>query len=412
MENILGKILDCTKLKICQKNYNNVLFRLSKKINNNEPLNVVFIVSENQKWGYQSLYDLFKNDKLFKPLILINLHRDIHKRKIKRKLNISENVEFFKQKGLDLDLLYEDKKYKNLFAFNPDIVFYDQQWGLVTKYKPFNVSKYALTCFVPYGFSMLNYKGDYNNHFHRYLFKYFIPYESNIKRFESYRKGNSYNCEVVGYPKFDSYNDEKTIDLTLYWKIPQNKKIIYAPHHSFAKNSLKMATFDKNGKFILEYAKSHPETTWIFKPHPCFYSSVIKNKVMTKQELDNYYSEWSKIGKVYKSGDYLEIFKTSDLMVTDCCSFLGEYLPTLKPLIRLSRTDSTPLNSTGREIVDNYYEVFNNKELNEMLNKIVKITEDEKSQTRKECCEKLFKSNAFIAEKIINIILNSIKIKG
>ena len=408
MGNILGKIIDCTKLKICQKNYNNVLVRLNKKINNNEPLNVVFIVSENQKWGYQSLYDLFKDDKHFKPLVLINLHRDIHKRKIKRKPNISENVEFFKQKGLDFELLYEDKKYKNLFDFNPDIVFYDQQWGLIRKYKPFRVSKYALCCFIPYGFSILAYKGVYNKRFHRYLFKYFIMNKDDISRVEGYQKGNSNNCELVGYSKLDTYINDNNIDKSKLWKNPDNKKIIYSPHHSFAPDSLKMATFNKNGRFILDYAKNNPDTSWVFKPHPCFYSSVLKNKIMTKKELDDYYGEWAKIGKVYEQGDYFDIFKTSDLMITDCCSFLGEYYPTLKPLIRLSRADSTPLNSTGEKIVDNYYEVFDNEELIKIIDKIIKKNEDEKFEKRKELFNKFINSEISTAQKIKDSLLNSI----
>ena len=65
--------------------------------------------------------------------------------------------------------------------------------------------------------------------------------------------------------------------------------IIYAPHHSFAPSHLNFATFKWNGKYILEYAKSHPEFKFVFKPHPQLKTRMIKRHIMSEKEVDNYF---------------------------------------------------------------------------------------------------------------------------
>ena len=61
-----------------------------------------------------------------------------------------------------------------------------------------------------------------------------------------------------------------------------------------------------------------------------------------------------------------------------------------------------------KKIVDNYYEVFDNDELNKIIDKIIKKNEDEKFEKRKELAEKLFNSEISTAQKIKDSLLNSI----
>ena len=82
----------------------------------------------------------------------------------------------------------------------------------------------------------------------------------------------------------------------------QSKKyIIYAPHYSVKNSELKLGTFDWNGKFILEYAKKHPEFDWIFKPHPLCKHNFIRSKIFKNmEEVNNYYNEISNTAKRYR----------------------------------------------------------------------------------------------------------------
>ena len=43
----------------------------------------------------------------------------------------------------------------------------------------------------------------------------------------------------------------------------------------------------KYGKDILDYAKSHPEINWVFKPHPRLRTELTYSNVWTKKEVDD-----------------------------------------------------------------------------------------------------------------------------
>ena len=214
----------------------------------------------------------------------------------------------------------------------------------------------------------------------------------------------------IGYPKLDAYllpyNSENN-----YWKDNNKIKIIYAPHHSFEKSELNIATFKKNGEYILDLAKKYcDKTTWIFKPHPRFKYALLKNKIMNEDEIQNYYQEWKKIGNVYESGNYFDIFKTSNLMITDCASFLGEYLPTLKPLIRLVNEQGLNLNSIGKLITQGYYQVDNNVSLEKTLVDLISNNTDPYLPKRKEANNIFFNNKTSSSEKIFNTLLKICKI--
>jgi len=67
----------------------------------------------------------------------------------------------------------------------------------------------------------------------------------------------------------------------------------------------------------------------VFKPHPRLKYELVQHGIMTMAEADEYYDAWRSIpnASVYEQGNYFGLFVESTLMITDCISFLGEYLP-------------------------------------------------------------------------------------
>lgn len=378
-----------------------------KRIKNKKgKIKVGFILSENCKWGYQSLYDLFKNSDRFEPIVLITLLTTVHNGIDKTRYNSEENYEFFKSRGMNVEYLYENDKYKDLKPFGLDIVFYDQPWSMPEKYHPSTVYKYVLPCFCSYSYEVLHDTDNYFTNFHAFLYRYFIEHEMNYKRYQRYNKFAKDNCVVVGYPKLDVYLDKKEAKCGA-WKSSDKFKVIYAPHHSFD-NSLLLSTFLENHNEILNLAKSNPDTTWIFKPHPRLKFALLKMNVMSEEEIDNYYNEWAKIGAISTQGDYFDIFKTSDLMITDCCSFLAEYLPTEKPLIRLINRKSKPLNFLGDKITSEYYYAHNKEELNTLF-KELKAGNDYKKEERLKLIQEVIDLNTPASNKIYSYFEELIK---
>ena len=61
--------------------------------------------------------------------------------------------------------------------------------------------------------------------------------------------------------------------------------VIYSPHWSLGNTPLKYATFDWNGRQILEFAKSHPEIKWVFKPYPILKGRIVEVGLMSEEEV-------------------------------------------------------------------------------------------------------------------------------
>jgi CDP-glycerol glycerophosphotransferase (TagB/SpsB family) len=180
---------------------------------------------------------------------------------------------------------------------------------------------------------------------------------------------------VTGHPKLEAYNRHEKIQ-------GDKRTIIYAPHHSFDFSWLNFATFHWNGVEILNFAKEHPEFNFIFKPHQGFRKRVVKYGVFTEEQAKNYYEEWEKIGTVYDKGDYFDLFVNSDCLITDCGSFLAEYLPTKQPVIHLINENSFEHSPALKKASSNYYKVKNLEEMNEAFQKVLVQEEDPLREAR------------------------------
>lgn len=395
-------MLDSLTALLCRSNYKKVLKRI-RKSKGSKPVKVLFLVTENSKWGYQSLYETFEKDKDFEPLVVVSILQDVHKGKDKIRMNLEENYDFFKSRGMKVEYGYKNRKYIDLREFNPDIVFYEQPWGLPHIHRPPKVSAYALCAYISYGIANNPKVLQGKKVFFTSLWKFFIAHECLLKEYYETLPDLKGIIEVTGHPKLDVYEnylEEKHEKFT----------IIYAPHFSVGESLLHFSTFDWSGYFILEWAKNHPEINWIFKPHPNLKSHFIKTGYMKPQEVEAYFEEWQKIGKVYTQGDYFNLFKNSDGMITDCSSFLTEYFITNKPLIHLVSHNGVPQNILNQIISDNYYKVFNTQSLEAFLDEIFIKKNDFMHSSRKKEIMKLFRGNFQSADRIFQCINKQLEV--
>ena len=355
---------------------------------NKRKIRIAFLVNENEKWCCQSLYDKLKRSNHFSPMIFLTSLLDKNEEKYKK------NVEFFKRNCGEIQIVYDAKakKFESLRKYSPDIVIYQQPWNIAKKQNLFSIRSFALAIYIPYSFAnkyeLVNKK---LLDFHYILFREYISHNYIYEEYKKkgYKKNN---LKVVGYPKLEQYLDDEN---------SEKKYVIYAPHHSIEENTIKLGTFNWNGKFILEYAKKHPEFNWIFKPHPFCKRTFLRAKIFrNEKELNDYYDEWSKIGIVYDKGNYIALFKQSKCLITDCGSFLTEFLPSKSPVINLKRTDSLPLSELTQTIAKSYYKVYNIEELKKSFYDVLEKDIDTKKEERL----KLIKDLNLITNASDNII--------
>ena len=379
-------------------NYLSVIEKLKTK---KSKIKAVFLVSENQKWNWQSVYDDMLHSPDFEPLVLItNIWL---KRKTDIRLSestLQENYDFFKNKGMNVEYAYDNSTdtYYPLDKFGADIVFYQQPWNIHPIQNLEETSKYALSCYVPYGIPVCDIGSEYDINFYRKVWAYFEINQDMYDFLETKDKDLVKNHVVCGHPKLDTYFNKVTCDKA-------EKYIIYAPHHSFFPAHLNLATFKWNGEYILNFAKTHPEYKFVFKPHPWLKATIIKRHIMTKDQVENYYNDWKKIGVYCNDADYFDLFKKSSLLLTDCASFIVEYFPSTHPVIHLRNRFSPKFLPFVEKITDCYYKVFDLKTLKTVLNSLLVENNDFLEEKRL----KTINNMKFLEQKCSQRILNYLR---
>lgn len=371
--------------------------KVLKKLKNKSVLKVVFYVYDSCKWKCQTIYDEMLKNPRFEPLIIVtkNVAKNLDNPSYQTKEEIIETFEFFKSKGMNVELGYDFDKNKHIpfEKFNPDIIIYQHPWYVETSQGPVVCSKFALTAYVPYDIPTTVLPSEYNLRFYQYVENFYV-FNNELKEFYAPRMDNKgINLKAVGVPSLDMLTEQKN----------QKNYVIYAPHWTINHaNTIAYGTFTDNGQFILDYAKKHPEYNWVFKPHPMLKKAIIDNKFMTQEEVENYYSEWGKLGKACYDGDYYDIFNDSKLMITDCSTFLIEYLVTGNPIIRLVSKNAPDYNINAQIAVENCYNSENNSDLEQILDTVLIKELDTMKEARIEAA-KCFKANA--TENIIQDLL-------
>ena len=387
----LRENLDFAKVLVCNHNYTLQIRRLRRK---QGKIRVLFIVSEISKWKEQKLYEEMERSEIFDPLVGISAwNKQMGLSNEELELVHKRAEAFFDQLGdrhvRTVTCDNQLRVYHDLSDFSPDIVFYTEQWSPCEKQDPCTVSEYALTFFAPY------YVGDYchmqfdcHQLVQRLSYGYFCLNETLCHEYRKSLRLDFHSCHFIpsGHPGLDYFTEEDTAE-------GKNEYVIYAPHFSFPNPKSPdfdehLSTFDWNGREILEYAKSHPEMKWVFKPHPILREWILDSGFMDAEELADYYSAWASIGIVCENGNYQDLFIRSRVMITDSGSFLTEYGATGKPIIHLICAENTmkPIEAV-KPVWDTYYKVHNLEEMYETFNLVLERGCDPNNEMRQVAVE-------------------------
>ena len=363
------------KIASFNKKYQKTLKRLKIKVLNKEKIRVAFYVNDS-KFKTQKLFNLMKKNSYYHPFVLVGKNSvQENSAEYQTQEQIQKIFDYFKKNKMEVYFAYdfESNKPIPLKTFKPDIIFYSRQYALAKEHKIDVIADYSLPVYVPYFVPNSPLAVEAGSEFHNLLWKYFILNAETKANYSPVMQNKGKNLVVTGHPILDVYLEQMK---------KQEKYVIYAPHWSVGDTLLNYSTFEWSGKFMLEWSQQHPEFKWVFKPHPMLYNRLITSGYMTKEEVEKYYSEWEKIGIYYSGPDYFDYFKNSKALITDCGSFIAEYLPTEKPVILMRSSRATPYNFLGKIISNSYYNIHNSDELTECLEKILILKKDDKKTER------------------------------
>ncbi|MBR2732871.1 MAG: CDP-glycerol glycerophosphotransferase family protein [Selenomonadaceae bacterium] len=384
------------------------VFNLSaRRIAAKKKIRVAFLLLEAAQWCGKDIYELFMNDERLETTIFFSL--DFHKDMNELVLNdFQRGIEQLRSHGVDFVAIDDI----NAEIPEQDIIVYLTPYlgWIPYAFRLKRITAKTLLVHIPYAFdSALHFKPFYSQSIFLVAWKIFF---SSAVTFDVYKKYSVIGMPrgvYSGYPRMDVFF-KPDADFKFNWKLarPDAKKIIWAPHWSIAGIAIIYSTFQWNFEFMYEFAKNHPETSWVFKPHPMLLYSAIQEGVFASvEDFEAYFQKWNDLpnAQVYTGAYYQDIFATSDALIHDCGSFSAEYQYVDKPMIYLTR-DTQRHNELGKAILGVSY-LVDGQDLDAIAATIQRVIidgNDDKASARRKLFDKYLnypKVNGMLAGEFI-----------
>ena len=346
-------------------------------IRSKKTIKVGFVLYDASMWCGDELYRLFEQNERYQPTVFLCKRKGDTYRK-----DFETGLEQFRERGLRVIGVCNSKMpvpYQDLLLlltpyFKP----------LPEQFKDFSIAATQLLVNIPYSLGAGKFGESHKSETEKLWWKTFAATNFQAQIYSNKLIPRE-RIAFSGAPKMDALLSRHS--LAYHWKQaqPDSIKIIWAPHWS-VQDTDGSSTFRWNHQFFFEYAKAHPKTSWIVKPHPNLPASAIKEKVFENAEaFEEYLKRWDSLpnAKVVTGGYYQSIFATSDGLINDSVSFIIEYQYTLKPMLMLTR-NTTLLNDFGKQIVDVNYQAdgtdFN--AIENFINNVLHDHNDSKADAR------------------------------
>ena len=353
-------------------------------------INVVLIASSLPMWRFQGLYELLSQHARFNVSVFIMPFKTYNVEQ--QKADVESLVSFFCSRDIPYVMLSDacEKGENELQKLNPDVLFYPQPYlRIYDDAYDYDKFKTRLLCYCPYAFWMSVDGWSYNLPLHNYAWKLF--YSTELHRHEAKRYGRSgdRNVEIVGYPNADVFLSGNHKDV---WK-PQDlkkKRIIYAPHFTIFKGGLlEQSNFLWLGEFMQDVAEKYADKIqFVFKPHPRLFSELCRHDDWGKEKAKAYYDKWDAMenGQL-QTGEFIDLFMTSDAMIHDSGSFTVEYHYSGKPVMYVADNIEEQIlnkNELGEKAMRLHYIGKTKQDIIDFIENVVLKGEDPMKQEREQ----------------------------
>lgn len=403
----------CSCRRVCsQFFYLHTMGYKIRRIRRKENIKVLFAVAESATWKNDSLYRAMLAHPGFTPSILVL--PDEQKEESLLKEEVDSCFDFFCKKGYVCSYPYKDGKLvsirKNL---QPDIIFYQKPYTYYPESFLYNKNMTALFCYTNYAFHSLLADWANKNDFFKLVWQNYYENGTAFAELKKKYPEAASNIIVTGLPVTDMFLNGNHEDR---WKMTDRryKRIIWAPHFSISDGGcLSYSTFLSIAEELLNFIKTtRLPFQMAFKPHPLLKSQLYEHSLWGKEKTDWYYSEWKNLPNTQlETGEYVDLFMTSDAMIHDCGSFTVEYHHTLNPVMYLvnGKEHTGMMNSFAKEAYDLHYKGTDVQDIRNFIKKIVLEGDDCLLEKRKSFFDSYLVSpnQQSAADNIIHAILGT-----
>ena len=390
--------------------------RRLQAIRKRNSVNIAFLMSSLPMWRFQGLYDLLKQDSRFQLLQAIYPFPTFSKEQ--KESAVSQLLEYCENRKMScIDLSKKNNPGETLKSdFNPDVIFYPQPYnGLFFNDLDSNYFSDRLICYIPYAMLTAKETWAYRSYLSNIAWRLYYPSEARKQEARRVLYNNGRNIRVVGESTADLFS--KPIGINP-WKAQEHpkKRVIWAPHYSIVEGGfLHRDSFTWLSETMWEIAQRfQDQVQFAFKPHPRLKSVLYELPSWGNERTDAYYALWASGSNTQlESGNYIDLFKTSDAMVHDSSSFSVEYHYTGKPVLFITEDVSKvtdKLNDFGRDAILAHYLGKSANDVIGFINDVVLGSNDPMLETRRAFREEYLAipSGKSVAENIYQDLLFSL----
>lgn len=126
--------------------------------------------------------------------------------------------------------------------------------------------------------------------------------------------------------------------------------VLWSSHHSITDEWSRFGTFHQTAFDMVEVARTHPQWTFVFSPHPALRTRLeAADPPLSREFVDRFWDEWNALPntELFPGGAYAGLFARSNVLVSDGISWLLEFQLLKRPVVFLERENHRALSEIG-----------------------------------------------------------------
>ncbi len=135
---------------------------------------------------------------------------------------------------------------------------------------------------------------------------------------------------------------------------------------------------------MYNFALNHPQFSFVLIPDRRFKNLCNKKGIYTEEEFNQILNKWEQLPNA-SCVEYLssiDLFKTSDLLITDSLAAAADYFPGVKPIVFIEKSDKPNLNPFGEKAYKTFYKATSNEAIELIIEDILVSENDYNAESR------------------------------
>ena len=348
------------------------------------PIRVGFLCQYIPVWHkLKPIYEQMLADPRFQPVLICVPSNILDGRLTGNDQEANDTLAYFQAQGYHeaKNALCPDGSWLPLRDLGLQYIFYPRPYDtyMPTPYQSRYVSRYCKICMVLYGMNTTKEVTvtTLNRDFFRHVYCYFAELPFSMKK--NRQKGillHSLKLQesvYYGMPGIEAIREAENAPAPA-WDFSKNDfRVLWCPRWT-TDPAMGGTNFFTYYQFLPEYAKTHPDADFLFRPHPLALEHFQQTGELTAQQAQDFRDICQALPNVSldREKEYAATFWQTDVMISDISGMIPEYFVTGKPLIYCaSNMLLTPETTTAR-ILEGSYVVNDQQELADCLEKLQK----------------------------------------